>query len=253
MFNILTKTTVIYTLLQTLRFTTAIPFLFNTEQKLFENCSPENVVKRQFGGFTSKSHFQQWVRNSFQTTKLTLEKYVKERDVRLQETSERTLTSFERNQIEQLFSMVFGQLDADKNGIFEFDDLRKMDCRQTANSLIKLNKQIEQLKEKIKNSVAVVKKPSQGVVEVSNQVQGLEKKFAVMENQLMVQQMQIQQQKIATVSTNTGTYTATKTWSDIVNGIIGMIRANSIVDLYTQGDELKQAFEIDVDLVGMPK
>jgi len=233
MFNVLTKTTVIYTLLQTLPFTTAIPFLFNTEQKLFENCSPENVVKRQFGGFTSKPHFQQWVRNSFQTTRLTLEKYVKERDVRLQETSERTLTSFERNQIEQLFSMVFGQLDADKNGIFEFDDLREMDCRQTANSLIKLNKQIEQLKEKIKNSVAVLKKPSQGVVEVSNQVQGLEKKFAVMENQLMVQQMQIQQQKIATVSTNTGTYTATKTWSDIVNGIIGMIRANSIVDLYS--------------------
>lgn len=243
----------VYTLFPTLSIVTAVPFLFNTEQKLFENCSPENVVKRQFGGFTSKPHFQQWVRNSFQTTKLTLEKYVKERDVRLQETSERMLTSFERNQIEQLFSMVFGELDADKNGVFEFDDLKMMDCRQTANSLIKLNKQIEQLKEKIKQSSDVLKKPSQGVVDVKKEVQDLEKKFAVMENQLMVQQMQIQQQNIATVSTNTGTYTATKTWSDIVNGIIGMIRANSIVELYTQGDELKQAFEIDVDLVGMPK
>merc|ERR1712156_7789 len=138
----------------------AIPFLFtsnpnNSPVKLFENCPFDNVVRKQFGAFKSEANFQQWVRNSFQTSELTLEKYVKERDARLQETSSRELTDSERIQIEKMFSLVFSQLDADRNGVFEFNDLKVMDCRKTANDLIKLNKGIEQLKEKIKKSVDI--------------------------------------------------------------------------------------------------
>ena len=82
-----------------------------------------------------------------------MEKYVKERDARLQDTSSRELTDSERIQIDKMFTLVFSQLDADRNGVFEFNDLKVMDCRKTANNLIKLNKGIEQLKEKIKISL----------------------------------------------------------------------------------------------------
>ena len=34
---------------------------------------------------------------------------------------------------------------------------------------------------------------------------------------------------------------------------MSMIQANNMVELYNQGENLKEAFEIDVDLVGMPK